>query len=302
MQDDEDDSFDLAAELRETLEDEDERAEQGESTAGGDSTSEDEGFASIFKDFKSGVAKTLASDDYDTRFDLGIAYHGMDLYEDALGEFSICLDSAEHQLESLHMLGMCAIELGRFADASNHLEQALSSENLPTQKEAGLRFDLARSFEGLGDAVRAKEAFEVAKAADATIPGIDECIARVTQRVEGGDASVESSDSGDADGFESFDDLVAEVESDGEPDEAFESFDDIAAEVEAGDAKLEASEAEAIAVEDEALDSGTDTDAVGGDVPAEPEIVAEPEPAASKASPKKAAKKKKKKKKRISFV
>ena len=39
------------------------------------------------------------------RFDLGIAYREMELYDDAIGEFRMCLVSDSHRLESLHMMG-----------------------------------------------------------------------------------------------------------------------------------------------------------------------------------------------------
>jgi tetratricopeptide (TPR) repeat protein len=273
QQEDEDGSFDLAAELRETIEEEDQREEEQGAAARAEATTEDEGIASIFKDFKSGVAKALAKDDYETRFDLGIAYRGMELYDDAMGEFQICLDSSSHKLESLHMMGLCAIDLGRFADASNHFEQALSSEELPAQKEAGLRFDLARSFEAQEDFARAKGAFEAAKVADDSLPGIEDCIARVDERLVSDEAPVELETSADAnEGFENFDDLVAEVEAEDEAaatKETFESFDYVIAEIEA-----------AAAVEPEVIRAA--------------EVVEE--------EPESEPTKKKRKKKRISFV
>jgi tetratricopeptide (TPR) repeat protein len=242
-------------------------------------TTEDEVIASIFKEFKSGVAKTLAKDDYETRFDLGIAYRGMELYDDAMGEFQICLDSASHKLESLHMMGLCAIDLERFSDASNHLEQALSSEELPTQKEAGLRFDLARSFEAQEDFARAKDAFEAAKAADDTLPGIDDCIARVDERLVSDEAPIELEPSADAnEGFENFDDLVAEVEAEdaaAASEETFESFDDAIVEA----------EAEGVFANDDAASNEPEA------VEEQPSDEPEPEPT-----------KKKRRKKRISFV
>lgn len=239
-QEDDDDSFDLAAELRESLEDgaEVDAAESAEHTC------EEEGFASIFKDFKSGVEKALGEGDYETRFDLGIAYRGMELFDDALGEFRICLDSPGYRLESLHMMGLCAFDLGRFSDATNHLEQALASEDVPEQQQAGLRFDLGRAFEGAEDFPRAKEAFEGARAIDDSIPTIDDCIERVSARIEGDDQEgVElaeaSATQGDG-GFENFDDLMAEVQAEDAPEaETFEAFDDVVAEVEAEEAVIE---------------------------------------------------------------
>ncbi len=247
-QEDEDDSFDLAAELRESLEDDDDD-EDVAAVESAEPTSEEEGFASIFKDFKSGVEKTLGEGDYETRFDLGIAYRGMELFDDALGEFRICLDSPGHRLESLHMMGLCAIDLGRFSDATNHLEQALASEDVPEPKQAGLRFDLGRAFEGAEDFARAKDSFEAARAIDDSIPSLDECIERLAVRISGEDEGevelAEASSTQGEGGFESFDDLVAEVEAeeDGESEaETFESFDDVVAEVEAGEAVIETAE------------------------------------------------------------
>lgn len=286
---DDDDSFDLAAELRDSLEDEEE-AEPGETSASAEPTSEEEGFASIFKDFKSGVEKTLGEDDFETRFDLGIAYRGMELFDDALGEFRICLDSASHRLESLHMMGLCAIDLERFGDATNHLEQALASEGVPDPKQAGLRFDLGRAFEGAEDFERAKEAFESAREIDASIPSIDKCIERVSARING-EAPVELADDSttpSAGGFEDFDDLVAEVEAEEEPEaEAFESFDDVVAEVEAEEAVIETAEI----VEEDEDSEGPVTLA---DVDPNQSDTESAEPGDGKS--------KKRKKKRISFV
>ena len=51
------------------------------------------GSKSIFSDFKKGVSATLDKGDVDTRYDLGIAYREMGLFEDAIGEFKICLEA-----------------------------------------------------------------------------------------------------------------------------------------------------------------------------------------------------------------
>ena len=286
-QQDDDDSFDLAAELRDSLEDEEQAEDDAEEAD--EPTSEEEGFASIFKDFKSGVEKTLGDDDFDTRFDLGIAYRGMELYEDALGEFRVCLESPSHRLESLHMMGLCAIDLGRYGDAANHLEQALASEDVPEPKRAGLRFDLARAFEGAEDFERAKGSFEAARESDASIPSIDECIERVAAQLTR-EAPLEIADASHAEaegGFENFDDLVAEVEAEDQASraESFESFDDVVAEVQAEAAVVEA---ESPAGDDE------------GNLPSSD---AEPNPSGSPACDEADGDKpKKRKKKRISFV
>ena len=198
------------------------------------------------------MSKTLAKDDYDTRFDLGIAYREMELFADAQSEFAICIGSETWRLESLHMMALCAMDLGNFENATNHLEQALATPGLSHQKEAGLRFDLARGFEAQGDFARARDAFMAAKVADPSIPGIDECATRVAaqisaEQIELQDEAVSSAEEGE---LESFGDQVAEAKQ----HEAFESFDDVVAEAEAEAEAEGKAEAEA-----ESLD-GTDVD------------------------------------------
>jgi tetratricopeptide (TPR) repeat protein len=221
--------FDLAAELRDVIEEDDDP--NGESQSGL-STVED-GFESIFADFKQGVSATLSEDDYETRYDLGIAYREMELYDDAIGEFRMCLDSPSWKLGSLHMMGLCALDLGRAQDATNHLEQALATPDLPPEQQAGLQFDLGRALEVVGDLDRARSAYEAALAADPELPGVQE---RLDSLGDSPAAGVEMAEDG-GESFESFDDLVAEAQDEDDDDteqtESFESFDDVITEAEA---------------------------------------------------------------------
>jgi len=225
-----DDGFDLVAELRDVLAEDDE----SESGANGEATvlsTVEDGFASIFSEFKQGVSETLSEEDYETRYDLGIAYREMELYEDAVGEFRMCLDSEARRLDSLHMMGLCALDTGRYRDAVNHMEQVLTAPELPSEMRAGLQFDLGRAFQALGDLARARSAYESVREADASFPGIDEKLAELEPADAGGPSEAETEA-----GLESFDDLIAaaEAETESNPEEAevFESFDDVITDVE----------------------------------------------------------------------
>ena len=84
--------------------------------------------------------------------------------------FRTCLDSEGRHLDSLHMMGLCALDLGRCQDAVNHLEQALAVPDLPAEMQAGLYFALGRAFQALGDLARAHSAYESVRAADSFVP------------------------------------------------------------------------------------------------------------------------------------
>lgn len=51
-------------------------------------------FQEVFEEFKRGVAEVVPEDDYQTRYDLGIAYSEMGLYADALRELGQSLGHA----------------------------------------------------------------------------------------------------------------------------------------------------------------------------------------------------------------
>lgn len=229
-------SFDLAAELADVFEDEDDgdpNESSGRSTA-------DDGFESLFASFKKGVSATLEEGDFDTRFDLGIAYREMGLFGDAISEFAVCLGSPARQLESLHMMALCAVELGRPGDAVSHLEQALSGRDLAPDRQAALQLDLGRARRLAGNGVAARAALDAVRALDPGFPGLAQELAAL----ESGAGPAPETGGGAGDGFESFDDLWSDDASDVsevelvEPAEAetFESFDDVITEVEADEA------------------------------------------------------------------
>jgi tetratricopeptide (TPR) repeat protein len=192
-------TFDLAAELSDVFD--------GDEARGAEAA--DDGFEAIFREFKKGVRAQLSESDYEAHYDLGIAYREMGLFDDALGEFRISMASPERQLSSLHMLGLCALDLGRPGDAVAHLEQALALPGVPLEQQAGLRLDLGRAFEAQGDLSRARHAFEAVLAFDPDHQDVRERLAALDDPSDGpaevDEAAVET--------FESFDDLIAEAES-----------------------------------------------------------------------------------------
>ena len=56
-------------------------------------------FEDVFDEFKRGVSQVIAPDDYQTRYDLGIAYHEMGLEDDSFREL---FQSLRHALKSKH--------------------------------------------------------------------------------------------------------------------------------------------------------------------------------------------------------
>ena len=163
--------FDLAAELRDVLEEDDDDASGSDRAAGTVRSTVEEGFESVFADFKQGVSAALSEDDYETRYDLGIAYREMELYEDAIGEFKLCLESESRKVDSLYMMGLSALDLGRAGRCGQPSRaSAVHPMASPKSERTGIRFDLGRAFEASGDLDRARSSYEAVIEHDSGFP------------------------------------------------------------------------------------------------------------------------------------
>ena len=120
------------------------------STALGDS-----GLEEIFKEFKKGVDKQLGKEDYDTRYNLGIAYKEMGLIDEAIAEFQLAAKDGARVLECASMLGICFMEKGMPKLAVKWFEKGLEAPGRRDEEYQALRYDLAMAHESAGDAQEA---------------------------------------------------------------------------------------------------------------------------------------------------
>ncbi len=150
----EDEFFDLAAELEEEL-----LAE--ESRSGGEALPqlEEQSIEEIVEGFKQGVAETLSSEDYDTHFNLGIAYREMGLVDEAIGEFQLAAKSNQYLVDCCSLLGASFLEKG-FPDlAVKWYERGLKAPGASDEEKLGLLYELGKLYLTTGNRETAKETF-----------------------------------------------------------------------------------------------------------------------------------------------
>jgi tetratricopeptide (TPR) repeat protein len=109
------------------------------------------GLADIFKEFKKGVDKQLSQEDYDTRYNLGIAYKEMGLLDEAIAEFQLAAKDPSRLLECSSMLGICFMDKGMPKLAIKWFERGLGAPGRSEEEYLGLRYDLATAHEAAGD-------------------------------------------------------------------------------------------------------------------------------------------------------
>jgi len=146
----EEDFFDLAAELESELEEDQEVVSLSE---------EEQSLEEIFKEFKKGVEQQLDSEDYDTHYNLGIAYKEMGLIDEAIGEFQLASKDPKRAVECASMLGLCFLEKGMPQLAIKWYRKGLEMPEITEEEHVGLLYDLGSAYVEVGDTANAQKAF-----------------------------------------------------------------------------------------------------------------------------------------------
>ncbi len=139
--------FNLAEELEKELGDEAVVEESAEISAPQGEVSLEE----IFREFKKGVEQQLSAEDYETHYNLGIAYKEMGLVDEAIGEFQLASKDAGRAVECCSMLGHCFLEKGMPQLAIQWFRKGLETPSIGELATAGMLYDLARVYQDTGD-------------------------------------------------------------------------------------------------------------------------------------------------------
>ena len=144
--DEESDFFDLAAELERELDDDALELDDGIIVQPQEQTLED-----IIEGFKQGVAENLSPEDYDTHFNLGIAYREMGLVDEAIGEFQLASKDERYLVDCSSNLGQCFLEKGLPELAIRWYRKALEAPTVTDEVSLGLLYDMGTAYLSMGD-------------------------------------------------------------------------------------------------------------------------------------------------------
>jgi tetratricopeptide (TPR) repeat protein len=113
----------------------------------------------LFNAFREGVEQQVKGDDYDTHYNLGIAYKEMMLLDPAIEEFKHAMRDPERTLECCSMLAICEQSQGNLDAAIQWLRQGIESPGFPPEDGIGLRYDLGNLLRAQDRQDEAREEF-----------------------------------------------------------------------------------------------------------------------------------------------
>jgi tetratricopeptide (TPR) repeat protein len=138
---------------------------------------EQKDFAQMLQAFKKGIDANVAEEDFQSHYDLGVAYKEMGLIDEAIAEFQKALRAPEGKLMGSEALGLCFFEKGQFGVAETILRRGLDVPAHGDAERVGLLYWMGRSQEELGKDHDALEAYH-------RVFGVDINFQDVNQRVQ----------------------------------------------------------------------------------------------------------------------
>lgn len=149
------------------------------------------GLAEIFEEFRVSAEEEEkgTNGDYETHYNLGLAYQEMDLFEEALEEFQIAIglvspnDGTPRYLQCCNLLGHCFMGSGVPELAVKWFNKGLNSPNTSDEQRQALRFDLAAAYELAGDLNQAKSLFTEIYGVNVSYRGVNERLKSLESRM-----------------------------------------------------------------------------------------------------------------------
>jgi tetratricopeptide (TPR) repeat protein len=121
---------------------------------------EDADFADMLKKFKQGVAENVDAEDYQSHYDLAIAFKEMGLLDEAIAGFQKALGSKTNRLPTYEALGECFLEKGQAKMASAILTRAMTEADTSDDHLVGVLYLLGRAAEETDQAQQALEYYQ----------------------------------------------------------------------------------------------------------------------------------------------
>ncbi len=156
----------------------------------------DAGLAEIFEEHRVSAesdADANGNGDYETHYNLGLAYKEMDLFEEALEEFQVAAglvdpsDGTPRYLQCCNLLGHCFMQKGVPQLAVKWFNKGFNTPGASEDERQALRYELAAAYEQVGDVDRAVDLFTEVYGINVSYRGVKERLRELKARANGED-------------------------------------------------------------------------------------------------------------------
>ncbi|MBA2626537.1 MAG: tetratricopeptide repeat protein, partial [Gemmatimonadales bacterium] len=136
-------------------------------------------FEQTLAQFKRGIEENIGTDDYQTHYDLGVAFREMGLLDEAIAEFQKALRAPDGRLRTSEALGLTFFEKGQFAIAETVLRRAVDGLDAGDDEKIGALYWLGRACEAQDKRGPAVTSYERALAVDIRFMDLSDRVRRL---------------------------------------------------------------------------------------------------------------------------
>ena len=136
-------------------------------------------FQEMLKRFKQGVAENVDEEDYESHYDLGVAYKEMGLVDEAVAEFQKALRGSSNRVRAYEALGQCFVEKEQFHVAASVLSRAIALGEGDDHHLVGVLYLLGKATEALGKPNAALDYYQRVFAVDIEFRDVAERISAI---------------------------------------------------------------------------------------------------------------------------
>jgi len=111
----------------------------------------------IFKAFSEQVDRKIGFDDFETRYNLGIAYMEMGLFDEAINEFLISSKDKSKEGDIAGLIGICFRKKGMYNESLTWFSKALQIAENNNKDTVSIRYELILDYQELNDQKNARK-------------------------------------------------------------------------------------------------------------------------------------------------
>ncbi len=120
---------------------------------------EEQDFHDMLARFKQGIDENIDETDFQSHYDLGVAFKEMGLLDEAIAELQKALRAPEGKLRTSEMLGVCFFEKAAYGVAESILRRGLELPASGDQERLGILYWLGRALEEQGKKADARDLY-----------------------------------------------------------------------------------------------------------------------------------------------
>jgi tetratricopeptide (TPR) repeat protein len=139
-------------------------------------------FAEMLKRFKQGVAENVDEEDFESHYDLGVAYKEMGLMDEAVAEFQKALRGSANRVRAYEALGQCFVEKEQYQVAASVLSRAIALGEGDDHHLVGVLYLLGKANEELSRNREALDYYQRVFAVDIEFRDVAERISAIERK------------------------------------------------------------------------------------------------------------------------